>query len=541
MKIREIIKLIQLIALCVCMLTGCSESDKADPSPTPELPISTSADVDAYVDGTSLRRHDGEILSNYTIDVDGNIVNDSGDVVVTAANAAPFTYITTAESVAKNSEYTLKAYFAEDDSVQIVPMQVKLKINISPADAINRTITIESNDPGAVFIPYDANKTLLSAAKPSNNEMASVTFECKSNPVEITVIGNYEGVYTLTMRNVKDEEVGKTFLTFEAEDIEKSVAEKLAEQNAGEHTHEYEDTVVESTFRTRGYTLHICKICGYSFRDTYTPKKVCTHDYDEQVIEPTYTSGGYTIYTCKYCGETKRGNETPVLQHTHTWDNGVQTKAPSCTQEGVKTYRCTACNATKMESISKTPHNMAAKVIAATETSEGYTRHYCTVCGYETAHTDIVPAIQHTHNWDNGTQTKAPSCTQEGVKTYRCTTCNATRTESIPKIAHSMTTQIIAPTEASEGYTRHYCTVCGYETAHTDIVPAIQHTHSYISTVTPPTCTEQGYSTYTCTTCGHSYTGDTVPSTGHAYSDTVVPATWSLMSSITVMEPLSSS
>lgn len=37
------------------------------------------------------------------------------------------------------------------------------------------------------------------------------------------------------------------------------------------------------------------------------------------------------------------------------------------------------------------------------------------------------------HSWDKGQVTKAATYTEEGVKTYTCTRCNGTRTESIPK------------------------------------------------------------------------------------------------------------
>ena len=37
--------------------------------------------------------------------------------------------------------------------------------------------------------------------------------------------------------------------------------------------HDYEVTVIDATVNAEGYTLHKCKVCGYEFRDNYTPKK----------------------------------------------------------------------------------------------------------------------------------------------------------------------------------------------------------------------------------------------------------------------------
>ena len=41
------------------------------------------------------------------------------------------------------------------------------------------------------------------------------------------------------------------------------------------------------------------------------------------------------------------------------------------------------------------------------------------------------------HTWDNGTVTTAPTCTKAGERTYTCTKCGATKTESIDATGHS--------------------------------------------------------------------------------------------------------
>lgn len=39
------------------------------------------------------------------------------------------------------------------------------------------------------------------------------------------------------------------------------------------------------------------------------------------------------------------------------------------------------------------------------------------------------------HSWDNGVVTVEPTADHEGVKTYTCSVCGETKTESIPRIA----------------------------------------------------------------------------------------------------------
>ena len=40
----------------------------------------------------------------------------------------------------------------------------------------------------------------------------------------------------------------------------------------------------------------------------------------------------------------------------------------------------------------------------------------------------------HTHSWDSGKVTKAATATSTGIRTYTCTVCGETKTESIPKL-----------------------------------------------------------------------------------------------------------
>lgn len=47
-----------------------------------------------------------------------------------------------------------------------------------------------------------------------------------------------------------------------------------------------------------------------------------------------------------------------------------------------------------------------------------------------------TPPAQHTHTWGAGVVTKEPTCTEAGVKTYTCTTCGATKTETIAALGH---------------------------------------------------------------------------------------------------------
>ena len=102
-------------------------------------------------------------------------------------------------------------------------------------------------------------------------------------------------------------------------------------------------------------------------------------------------------------------------------------------------------------------------VKAATCKEAGYTGDtYCLGCGEKIA-TGSATAKTTNHTWNAGTVTKAADCTNAGVKTYTCTVCGETKTESIPAAGHKFgdwkTTK--EATEDEEGSQTRTCSVCG--------------------------------------------------------------------------------
>ena len=135
----------------------------------------------------------------------------------------------------------------------------------------------------------------------------------------------------------------------------------------------------------------------------------------------------------------------------------------------------------------------------------------------------IIPIVPHTHVWDEGTVTTAPTCTEPGVMTYHCTTCsNGVKTEPIEALGHDYQTAVTAPTCTEAGYTTYTCTRCG-DTYTDDETEALGH--DYQTAVTAPTCTEAGYTTYTCARCGDMYTDDETEALGHDYQAAVTAPT----------------
>ena len=80
-------------------------------------------------------------------------------------------------------------------------------------------------------------------------------------------------------------------------------------------------------------------------------------------------------------------------------------------------------------------HNYKNVVTAPTCMEKGYTTHTC-ACGDSYVDT-YVDALGH--SWDSGKVTKPATETEDGVKTYTCTRCGETKTESIPAVSVDVT------------------------------------------------------------------------------------------------------
>lgn len=87
---------------------------------------------------------------------------------------------------------------------------------------------------------------------------------------------------------------------------------------------------------------------------------------------------------------------------------------------------------------------------AATCTEEGYTGDtYCKTCGVLISKGEVIPATGHT--WDEGEVTVPPTTEQEGVKTYTCTVCQATKTENISKLPSELKVPEVSITASANG------------------------------------------------------------------------------------------
>lgn len=316
-------------------------------------------------------------------------------------------------------------------------------------------------------------------------------------------------------------------------------------------------------------------------------------------IAPTCTEPGVTGETkCSVCGEVITAGGTTIPALGHDWDAGTVKIEPTCTEPGEKTYTCSRCEETKTESIPAAGHKeIDVEAKDATCTEPGYTAgKYCTVCHTYTTGHEVIPAKGHTvvidqaatatctepgytegshcsvcdeilsepkeipalgHDWGEGTVTTEPTCTKDGEKTYTCSRCEKTKTETIPAKGHtvvideaveatctepgrtegshcSVCQTVLVPTQEipAKGHTEvkdpaveatctepghtegSHCSACGKVLVESQVISALGHDWGEGTVTTEPTCIKDGEKTYTCSRCEETKT-ETIPALGH--------------------------
>ena len=280
-----------------------------------------------------------------------------------------------------------------------------------------------------------------------------------------------------------------------------------------------------ATCTTAGTKTYTCTRCKKTRTETIaaTGHKAVK---DAAVAATCETTGKTEGSHCSVCGTVLKA-QTTVAALGHSWDNGKVTKAVTCTAAGTKTYTCTRCKKTRTETIAATGHKAVkdAAVAATCETTGKTEGSHCSVCNTVIKAQATVAALGH--SWDGGKITKAATCTAAGTKTYTCTRCKKTRTETIAATGHkAVKDAAVAATCETTGKTEgSHCSVCGTVLKAQTTTAALGHSWDNGKVTKAATCTATGTKTYTCTRCKKTRT-ETIAATGHkAVKDAAVAAT----------------
>lgn len=177
-------------------------------------------------------------------------------------------------------------------------------------------------------------------------------------------------------------------------------------------------------------TTYTCKDCGYSYTEETKPALGHTHNYGAPVAD--YTSGQAFVEGKDYTHTATCTGEGTCSQPTKTdkctFDNGVETKAATCTEPGVKTFTCTECGGTYTVAIPATDHAWGqwSHDAATAEADATHTR----VCANDASHKE-TKACDFTAK-----VTQEATLDQAEITTYTCKDCGYSYTkETAPALA----------------------------------------------------------------------------------------------------------
>lgn len=188
----------------------------------------------------------------------------------------------------------------------------------------------------------------------------------------------------------------------------------------------------------------------------------------------------------------------PEPEHVHSFVNTVV--EPTCTSEGYTEHVCSECGYIMLndfEPVNKKAHLYEiVETVDATCTEEGYVLEECKYCKVQSK-TPIEPA----HDFGEWITVVEMDCDTDGENRRYCNNCAEFEIETIAKEhrVENEESEVVEGNCKTPGYTKVTCTKCDFE----EIRDYVEYDHSFGAWVAvTSTCTSEGISRRTCSECG---------------------------------------
>ena len=381
-------------------------------------------------------------------------------------------------------------------------------------------------------------KTAATCTAGGEIEIYCTTCEVVVQTVTTSPLGHdFSGEPTVTPATCKN--MGSVVYSCQRTDCDEKLTYTL---DRTPHSYVLKNTVA-ATCTQGSYELFECEDCGSLMKNVTSSANGHSYEADPSNadVEATCCAEGHVYRKCKNC-DAKYDYVVPATGE-HTYDDGTVTQEATCLKSEITEYKCTTdgCSASYIEVTADAKgHNYTDWTYAhmtatgkcacgdtitvnipdsathswvydkisspATCKTKGYIQFKCEVEGCDaTLYREYGP-IDGAHVWNDGETTTEATCTTDGVKTYTCTKCNTTKTETIAKLGHEHTSLVekVDPTCTTNGYVTYKCIRCDDKV--TSIIEKNADNHKFVTVTVDPTCLEDGYTVETCEYCGHEGT-----------------------------------
>ena len=300
--------------------------------------------------------------------------------------------------------------------------------------------------------------------------------------------------------------------------------------------HNGHDYVTKNATKTNGTVTQTCKVCGYvntftvdtTFKSWYRTNADSGNFWSRP--ESSYAIGNtLDIMVFDANGDTVDMKKKYVVELSD--DIAVQsnpqsyytrltfTKNGSVTLKVYPKYNPDAAHTFTI--VCGHAHNFNTGTITTqpTCTEKGVRTRTCTICGEKRY--ESIAATGHKYSaWK---ETKAATCTAAGTQTRTCSVCKNVENKTIKAKGHTeVADSAVAATCTTDGKTAgSHCSVCGKVIKAQTVIKATGHKYGSWTVTKAATCTEAGSQKRSCTVCGNTET-QTIKATGHKYGSWTV-------------------
>ena len=379
--------------------------------------------------------NDTNRLWSFTGKVDKAGTIDGAGTLKIAGNSAPETKSYTVNYVTEDGKSLGTETVEEGKSPASVPT-----LPTKAPDAAGHYSYAWDNDPTTATISADTTFTAKLTTTPHNPQTLEsniVDATCEKDGSKTVTTSCSVCGYVISENNVVIPATGHAWgqwkhdaATAEADATHTRVCGKDASHTQTKACDFTSQVTQNQTANQPEITTYTCKDCGYSYAKETKPALGHTHNYGDPVAD--YTSGQAFVEGKDYTHTATCTGEGTCSQPTKTdkctFDNGVETKAATCTEPGVKTFTCTECGGTYTVAIPATDHAWGQwKHDAATaEADATHTR----VCANDASHKE-TKACDFTAK-----VTQEATLDQAEITTYTCKDCGYSYTkETAPALA----------------------------------------------------------------------------------------------------------
>lgn len=379
--------------------------------------------------------NDTNRLWSFTGKVDKAGTIDGAGTLKIAGNSAPETKSYTVNYVTEDGASLGSEKVEEGKSPASVPA-----LPTKAPDAAGHYSYAWDTDPTTATISADTTFTAKLTTTPHNPQTLEsniVDATCDKDGSKTVTTSCSDCGYVISENNVVIPATGHKWGEWKHDDSTAKAESKHTRTCANDATHtdsaacNFTSQVTQNqTADQPEITTYTCKDCGYSYTEETKPALGHTHNYGAPAAD--YASGQAFVEGKDYTHTATCTGEGTCSQPTKTdkctFDNGVETKAATCTEPGVKTFTCTECGGTYTVAIPATDHAWGEwKHDAATaEADATHTR----VCANDASHKE-TKACDFTAK-----VTQEATLDQAEITTYTCKDCGYSYTkETAPALA----------------------------------------------------------------------------------------------------------